>query len=128
MCSLNPAYLTVQRSPFWFGTKSGVSNYEKPIFDFVSSGQVRIHRQDISHLSRHSIHFQSDDKIPALAAQALITATGFSPRPAIEFNPPTLHSALGIPTQSLTSTQAATWEALDRNADMKIGAQFPRLV
>ena len=59
---------------------------------------------------------------------ALITATGYSPRTTIQFRPTSLHSDLGIPTRSMTPEQSQMWADLDAQADSKIRAQFPRLL
>ena len=117
--------LEPDQSPFWYGTHSGVYTYSKPDFyDFIRSGQVRIHRDDVSHLSPQTIHLAST----SITAHALITATGFSPKPTIKFTPSSMHSDLGLPTTYLTAAQRTFWSNLDEKADRTIAATYPRLV
>jgi hypothetical protein len=91
----------------------------------IKTGQVRVHRQDISHLSSHAINFKSGSSV---SADALITATGFSAKPTLKFLPEDTHSDLGIPSTNYTSAQHQQWQALNEQADLKIGESFPRLL
>ena len=88
-------------------------------------GQVRVHREDISHLSPGHIHFTSGREV---RASALITATGFSAKPTFTFTRKETHSDLGVPSTSLSPAQQEFWNALDEKADLKIGETFPRLL
>ena len=97
-----------RHSPFWYGTASGVYNYEQDIYEMLKTGKVRVHREDISHLSNGIINFSSGKSIQA---DALVTATGFSAKPTLQFSPSTLHSDLGIPSTSLTESQYDFWTA-----------------
>jgi hypothetical protein len=108
-----------------YGTASGTLSYDKDFSSFIKSGQVRIHRADVLQLSDHQIHLSSGDTLPA---DVLICATGFSAKPRINFEPPALHSALGVPSTSLDRDQESFWAALDGKADVTIGRQFPRLL
>lgn len=117
--------LQPEAHPFWYGTQSGTLSFDTDFFDLIRNGQVTIHREDITHLSAHTIHLANGDGLPA---DALIAATGFSSKPTITFSPPSLHAELGLPSTSLTHQQQATWTKLDRQADHTIAAQFPRLV
>jgi hypothetical protein len=117
--------LTIPHRPFWYGTASGVLSYEKDIYDFLKSGQVRVHREDISHLSERTINFTNGNSIHA---DALITATGFSAKPTLQFVPGTSHSELGIPSTSLTQEQHKFWDDLNEQADLTISKSFPRLL
>jgi len=117
--------LEPEQSPFWFGTASGVLNWDRDIADFIKGGRVRIHRQDVSHLASGTIHLADGT---ALAADALVTSTGFSAKPKIRFHPETLHSDLGVPSDHLDKTQRSFWSRLDLQSDVAIGTQFPRLL
>lgn len=115
-------------SPFWYGTSSGTLNYEQDFKALVTSGQVTVHREDISHISPHTIHFS--DNAGAITVDALICATGYSAKPPIDFFPRELHFQLGIPTStdSLTEEQKVAWDEYDKRADGIIGERFPQLV
>lgn len=112
-------------SPFWYGTASGVYNFEKDVYEMLKTGQVRVHREDINRLTAHTIHLSNG---AALEADALITATGFSPKPTLDFSPATSHSDLGVPSTSLTASQTQFWHSLDTQADERISTSFPRLL
>jgi hypothetical protein len=118
-------FLTISRSPFWYGTTTAILNYPTTTFhDLVTSQKVRIVRQDVSHLSRHTIHLKDDTSLPA---NALITATGFSVAPPFKFIPENIHFDLGIPSQALTSSEIRFWDNMDTTADSDILAEFPQL-
>ncbi|KAJ4385948.1 hypothetical protein N0V85_007951 [Neurospora sp. IMI 360204] len=123
--------LEPEHSPFWYGTSSGTLNYEQDFKTLITSGQVTVHREDISHLSPHTIHFADDDAgaggAGTLTVDALICATGYSAKPPIDFFPPELHFALGIPTDSLSDEQKAAWAKYDKEADETITKRFPQL-
>lgn len=91
----------------------------------VQTGQVRVLREDISYLSAGQIHFTGGSEV---AVDALITATGFSAKPSVQFAPADTHSDLGVPSTSLTPAQQDFWAALDQTADLTIGQSFPRLL
>jgi hypothetical protein len=84
-----------------------------------------VHREDISHLSNRTINFASGFSV---AADALITATGFSAKPTLQFKPDMIHCELGVPSTRFTQTQQSFWHELDMAADATIAASFPRLV
>jgi hypothetical protein len=117
--------LEPETSPFWYGTASGTNSYPRDIYAFIRSGQVQLHREDVHHLSRQTIHLADGTSIPV---QALINATGYSPRTTIQFIPGVLHSDLGIPTRSMTPEQTQMWTVLDAKADSTIRIQYPRLL
>jgi cation diffusion facilitator CzcD-associated flavoprotein CzcO len=117
--------LEPEQSPFWSGTCSGIYNFEKDIYEMVKNDQVRVHREDISRLSSHTIKFKSGTLV---RADALITATGFSAKPTIHFTPETSHSDLGVPSTSYTQAQSQFWATLNEKADAVIGEKFPRLL
>ena len=117
--------LEPEQSPFWYGTHSGVYNFSPDLFDFIRTGHVRIHRQDIKQLSSHTIHLGNNT---LLRADALITATGFTVKPDHSFTPSTLHSDLGIPTTQLTQAQRDFWSHLNHKAELTIVSKYPRLL
>ncbi|KAK3320438.1 cofactor FMO1 FAD enzyme [Cercophora scortea] len=119
--------LEPEQSPYWYGTASGVLNYDTAFHALITSNQVRIHREDISHLTPHHVHFSSSSATP-LPIDALIASTGYSSKPTITFSPPTLHSALGVPTTSLSKPQRAFWATLDTEADARIAQTHPSLL
>ena len=117
--------LEPEQSPFWYGTHSGVYNFSPDLFDFLRSGKVRVRREDITHLSSQSIHLANG---VAMQAEALITATGFTVKPAYVFSPSTIHSDLGIPTTQLTQPQRDFWSHLNHKAELTIVSKYPRLL
>ncbi|KAK0706233.1 hypothetical protein B0T26DRAFT_656103 [Lasiosphaeria miniovina] len=122
--------LEPEHGPFWYGTSSGTLNYEIDFLDLVSSGRVRIHRADISHVSHRTIHLVAEERNTAADAgvDALVAATGYSSKPSISFSPATLLGDLGVPTTTLDTEQAAFWAKLDAEADDTIRRQFPQLI
>ncbi|KAK3396898.1 hypothetical protein B0T20DRAFT_244966 [Sordaria brevicollis] len=125
----DPRYTVLEpdHNPFWYGTSSGTLNYEQDFKSLITSGQVTVHREDISHLGPHTIHF-ADDGAGSLEVDALICATGYSAKPPVEFFPKELHFALGIPTDSLTEEQKDAWKVHDERADKIIADRFPQLL
>jgi len=117
--------LEPEQNPFWYGTASGTLNNGKDFTSFIKSGQVKIHRQDIDHLSKETVHLGDGSE---LAVDSLVASTGFSAKPRVSFEPPSLHSDLGLPTTDLDSTQEQFWAQQDAQADVAIGTQYPRLL
>jgi len=117
--------LIPETNPFFYGTASGVLSYETDFFQYVKSGQVRIHREDITRLSERTIHLANGNM---LSVDALITATGFSAKPTVSFAPSTIHSDLGLPSTQLTKSQQSFWEDLMIKASLRIEPRFPRFL
>ncbi|KAK3368438.1 hypothetical protein B0H63DRAFT_565128 [Podospora didyma] len=118
-------------NPFWYGTSSGVLNYGTDFLALLKSGQVRVRRADISHLSNHTVHLVDEPTSsgPAkLAVDAIITATGYSSQRALTFSPSSLAADLGIPTTSPSSESIALWSRFNAVADSHITALFPSLI
>lgn len=109
---------------FWTATNVAILNYPTNIHDFVTSGRVRLHRQDISHLSHHAVHLSDSTTLPS---DAFIASTGWLFAPNLALNPQTLHSQLGIPSTTYTKTQQAFWTSLETKADLEIYSRFPTL-
>jgi len=121
--------LEPEQNPFWYGTSSGVLNYGEDVLKYVSSGRVRIHRADVSHLSDHTIHVRTDRYEPRpLALDAIVACTGYSAKPTLAFSPPSFQFDIGVPSTSATKSQSAFWGQLDERADLIIGSQYPRLL
>jgi len=116
--------LTPDCSLFDTATNFAILNYPTDIFDFVRSGQVRVHRQDLSHLSDHAVHLADGTK---LGSDAFIASTGWLFGPAINFKDKTLHSELGIASMDYTDEQKAFWREIDERADAEIFKQYPQL-
>ncbi|TLS27585.1 hypothetical protein PpBr36_04169 [Pyricularia pennisetigena] len=117
--------LEPEHSPFWYGTATGIDNYDLSIHKFVDSGQIRVHRDDVSHLSDHKVHLSRGQE---LQVDAIIAATGYWAKPAINFTPESTHSGLGVPSISLSQSQQLHWRRLDAASDAKLGARFPELI
>ncbi|EXJ87522.1 hypothetical protein A1O3_04482 [Capronia epimyces CBS 606.96] len=117
--------LEPETSPFWYGTASGIYSYEPDLYAMVKTGQVRVHREDISYLAKNNITLGSGQSLPT---DALITATGFSTQPTLQFTPSSIHSDLGIPSASLSPQQYEFWARLDAEADLTIASKFPSLL
>ncbi|KAK1579571.1 cofactor FMO1 FAD enzyme [Colletotrichum navitas] len=117
--------LQPEQNQFWYGTASGILSFEDDFFEYVRNGTVQIYREDIDHLSDHTIHLGDGT---TLTADLLVASTGFSAKPTINFEPASLHSDLGIPTTSLGPKQTAVWNEANARADGVIGARFPRLL
>jgi len=108
--------------PFW--SNIAILNYSSNIYDFVSSGQVRVHRKDVSHLSDRTVHFEDGTSI---RTDAMIRITGWEFAPTLKFKPEGIHAALGIPSLSYSKEDTALWDELTRRADAEILKRFPIL-
>lgn len=108
-----------------YGTASGTINYDHDFFSYIRNGLVKIHREDISRLSSHAIHLADGTM---LGADAIVSCTGFSPKPTITFEPASIHSDLGTPSTQLDQSQRSFWAQVDAQADVNIGTKFPRLL
>ncbi|KAG7402849.1 FAD-dependent monooxygenase DEP4 [Fusarium oxysporum f. sp. rapae] len=116
------AKLRPLQQPFW--SNIAILNYSSNIYDYVSSGQVRVHRKDVAHLSDHTIHF---DDGTSVTTDAMIRITGWEFAPPIKFKPEGIDGALGIPSLSYTKQDTVLWEELTRMADVEILKRFPIL-
>lgn len=109
---------------FDIATNFAILNYPTDILDYVRSGQVRAVRQDISHLSDHTVHLADGTK---LESDAFVASTGWLFGPAINFKDKSMHSDLGIPSTDYTDAQKAFWQELDSQADSEIFNRYPKL-
>lgn len=105
-------------------TSLAILNYPTNFHDLIISGQVEIHREDISHLSKHTVHLTNGTVLPS--PSGLIAGANWACKPNLTFLPKSLESDLGIPS-TYTPTQEAFWHALDTRADAEICARLPRL-
>ncbi|KAK7550102.1 hypothetical protein IWX49DRAFT_151125 [Phyllosticta citricarpa] len=109
----------------WFGTSLAILNYDTPIHDFIRNGSVQIYREDVTHLSEHTINLADGTRLTSPGG--LITATNWQWAPNLDIRPAHLHAELGIPSASYTATQTKFWSKLDAEADRHILQRFPIL-
>lgn len=110
---------------FWYATELGILNYPTDIHDFVTAGQVKVHRQDIARLvGKGRVAFTDGT---SLNTDALVCVTGWEWRSTIGFLPKIMHAQWGLPSKDFTRTQREVWDILDRRADVEILQRFPRL-
>ncbi|RMD43891.1 hypothetical protein DV735_g1264, partial [Chaetothyriales sp. CBS 134920] len=112
------------RCLFW-SARVGILNYPGNFHDYVTSGQVRIVRKDISHLSEGGQVHLSDGVV--LKSDALIASTGWNLAQSIRYYPAGLEASLGVPTADLTAEEESFWNYLDQEADDQILSRFPML-
>lgn len=110
--------LTPWHSAFWIGSGLSIRNFPTDFFDYIRSGQVRVHIADVTHLSDKTIHLSTDEEVKA---DAFFCATGWKSRPPINFLPTGRISDLGVPFYSAKSDPLIT------EADSLILNTFPRL-
>lgn len=104
-------------SAFEIGNGLSIWNYPSSPLDMVRDGRIRTHVADIERLSSNTVHLANGE---ALQTDALLCATGWKPRPDIQWEGVT-PSDLGLPYTS------AIAEPMAAKADAKILEQFPRL-
>ncbi|RDW79418.1 dimethylaniline monooxygenase [Coleophoma cylindrospora] len=111
-------------SMFWTA-RVGILNYTTDIHQYLRSGQVTIHRKDISHLSEAgTIHFADETNVQT---DALIAITGWKLASTIKYKPDGLDASIGIPSANHTADEKTFWHNLDSKADAEIFRQFPYL-
>ncbi|KAM3421912.1 Dimethylaniline monooxygenase [N-oxide-forming] 2 [Cercospora zeina] len=110
----------------WFdiATSLGTLNYPTNLLDFVRSGQVTVHRKDISHLSDHTVNLQDGTALPS---DAFISSTGWQWRPTVTFKPASLDASLGVASDNYTAAQEIFWSTFDAQADQELFSRFPIL-
>ena len=109
---------------FETGKGLAILNYPTDALDYVRSGQVKVHRQDLSHMSEHAVHLRDGTR---LKSDAFVFSTGWLPGPTVGFQPSSLHFELGIPSTDYSDQQTTFWEQLDREADIEIFKRWPSL-
>ncbi|KAI1334268.1 hypothetical protein F5Y15DRAFT_294982 [Xylariaceae sp. FL0016] len=117
------AHLEPYESLFW-SARVGILNYPGNIHDYLLSGQVKITKKDVSHLSNGTVHLVDGT---SFKSDALVAITGWNLAPSIEYKPAGIEASLGLPSSSMTSEETAFWEYLDEKADQEIFGRFPYL-
>lgn len=112
-------------SAFWYATSLAILNYPTDFYDFIVSGQVNVYREDISHLSHHTVNLADGTTLDSSAG--LVAGANWSWKPNIDFLPTSIHSDLGISSTEYTSDQQDFWADLDRRAQEEILEAIPRL-
>ncbi|EFQ98442.1 hypothetical protein MGYG_01470 [Nannizzia gypsea CBS 118893] len=111
--------LTPWLDPYWVATSLSILNYPSDFFDFVRSGQIKVHIADIDSLSSRTVHLSNGT---SLGADAVICGTGWEARSPVTFLPDGIEEQLGVPWAP---------EPLDKSlleaADKHILRQFPQL-
>lgn len=110
----------------WYATGLGILNYPTNIFDFVTTGQVKVLRKDIERLQLGNMIKFSDGE--TMETDALVSSMGWEFAPDIEFLPRDLHAEFGIPSTGLSHSQKDMWDQLNARADVEIFERFPMLV
>ncbi|PWY90077.1 dimethylaniline monooxygenase [Aspergillus heteromorphus CBS 117.55] len=117
-------HLEPDESFFWTA-RVGILTYPTDIYDFVRSGQVRVLRKDISHLSEGGqVHFSDGE---SLQTDALVQITGWKLGSSIKYEPEGMDASLGIPSSNLSPGERCLWKELDSAAESEILNQFPYL-
>ncbi|EME78206.1 uncharacterized protein MYCFIDRAFT_217008 [Pseudocercospora fijiensis CIRAD86] len=109
---------------FDIATSFSTLNYPTNILDYIASGQVKVHREDISHMSDHKIHLKNGTE---LRSDAFIASSGWDWRPKFDLKPESMHAEFGVPSQNYSPEEKQLWEAYDRKADAEIFRRFPML-
>lgn len=111
-------------SLFW-NPRVGIHNYPTDIHDYLRSGQVTIHRKDLSNLDKGGrVDFADGTH---LEIDALIAVTGWNLDKGITYKPDHIDADIGVPTSSLLPKQEMLWADLDARADQYILNKFPYL-
>jgi len=118
------AGLEPNESLLWTAASLAILNYPTPIYDYVRSGQVTVHRKDIDHLSEGTVNFTDGTTV---AVDALSAVTGWQFAPTFSFKPDGVDSSLGIPSLNYTPSEKERWNNLDVAADEEIYRRFPYL-
>ncbi|KAK5702297.1 hypothetical protein LTR17_022442 [Elasticomyces elasticus] len=109
---------------FSMATTFAILNYPTDILDFVRSGQVIVHRENVSHLADHTVDFDNGTK---LESDAFVASMGWLFGLAVNFTDKSSHSKLGIPSLDYTKEEKAFWADLDTKADVETFRKFPKL-
>ncbi|BAE63904.1 unnamed protein product [Aspergillus oryzae RIB40] len=117
-------HLEPLESLFW-SARVGILNYPSDIHDYLRSGQVKIIRKDIEHLSGPGVVTFADGT--SLHTDALIAITGWKLAQSIKYQPEGLESSLGIPCSNTSAEDRSLWRRLDDEADKEILGRFPYL-
>lgn len=120
------AKLLPYQDSFWVGTSPrGILNYPTDFFDFVRNGMIKVHVTDIECLKPGKVILTDGQEIDA---EALISCTGWKPKPPLTFLPAGLETTLGL-TSTLTSLPPSLEPVTKmlNMADTEILTRFPHL-
>ncbi|KAL1636046.1 hypothetical protein SLS56_001398 [Neofusicoccum ribis] len=112
------AKLKPWNSAMWIGSGLSILNFPTDFLELVRNGTIRVHVADITHLSEKTVHLSNGKEIKT---DVLFCATGWKPRPPINFLPPGAVAELGLPHYSSQP------DTLAQKADTVILERFPRL-
>ncbi|KAE9964327.1 hypothetical protein EG328_010606 [Venturia inaequalis] len=113
--------LKSEMNAFFLTSPAGMAHHDD-FWDTIAQN-VDIHREDIAHLTTHSVILTSATEIKT---DAILTATGF--RETFPFFTTTQSIALDLPhAQPLPPTEQNQWAPLEAHATTKILQRFPRL-
>ncbi|KAF2170748.1 hypothetical protein M409DRAFT_63824 [Zasmidium cellare ATCC 36951] len=110
-------------SLFW-SARVGILNYASDPHDLLRSGQVTLHKTDITLSPNGTI---THDDNTTHQTDAVIQITGWQLTPTITWSPPGIDASIGIPSKTYTPSELDFWASLDARADAHILRQFPRL-
>jgi hypothetical protein len=110
------------------GTSFSILNYETDFLKLIrESGKVKIHVDEITHLSAEGVHLANGT---VLESDALLAHTGWKHVPPMKFLPEGVESELGLPHPIVAGAAAedlANQRSLLEKADNEILKRFPRL-
>ena len=104
---------------FWTACSLSLLNYPTDFFEYVRNGRIRVHIADVDSLSEKTVHLSNGTSVHG---DALICATGWKHRPAIEFLPHGIDAQLGVPHDEELEDDLRA-----EKADNLILERFPRL-
>lgn len=104
-------------SPFWIASGLSIHNYDTDFFDMVKDGRVKIHVENIDHLSPKAVHLTNGTK---LDADVLVCSTGWKKESTIEFSKFGT-AGIGLPQDKQEQIK------LSAAADHQILEMYPRL-
>ncbi|VUC35000.1 unnamed protein product [Clonostachys rosea] len=104
-------------SSFWIGSRLSILNYDKPIFDFIKQGKIRVHVDEIESLDYKRAFLVSGSIIDT---DALICATGWKKNNSIRIVG-LGNEGLGLPFNK------SDQRLLEQKADERILYMFPSL-
>lgn len=115
------------------GSSFGILNYDTDFFEPIRNGTVKIHENDLSHLSPGKVHLD-DDEETILDSDAFLCVTGWKNLPPLKFLPEGIDRQIGLAyLPSEEDAQRGPDEGLAAQADLlkkadeEIKARFPRL-
>ena len=114
---------------FWQNDSAGI-NQRPDLYSTIAS-KVHVYRQNVDHLSEHSIVLtptvNSEAKPDTLPLDVLVYCTGWSPTST--FFPDNIASQLGLPIvlDRVDPNLLSKWQALDTAADSNVLAHLPAL-